>query len=72
MAQLDDVYSDLRLNYETLKGLISLASLSVAKPTHYETLMRVRNTSPEKCSNPVLLRFTLSRPRRLNELTSAA
>ena len=37
MAQLDDVYSDLRLNYETLKGLISLASLSVAKPTLYET-----------------------------------
>jgi hypothetical protein len=27
------VYSDLRLNYETLKGLISLASLSVAKST---------------------------------------
>ena len=37
MAQLDDVYSDLRLNYETPKGLISLASLSVAKPTHSET-----------------------------------
>jgi hypothetical protein len=36
VAQLDDVYSDLRLNYETLKGLISLASLSVAKPTVYE------------------------------------
>ena len=38
MAQLDDVYSDLRLNYETPKGLISLASLSVAKPTLFETL----------------------------------
>jgi len=37
VAQLDDVYSDLRLNYETLKGLISLVSLSVAKPTHFET-----------------------------------
>jgi len=38
VAQLDDVYSDLRLNYETLKGLISVASLSVAKPTLCDTL----------------------------------
>jgi hypothetical protein len=37
VAQLDDVHSVLRLNYETLKGLISLASPSVAKPTHFET-----------------------------------
>jgi len=37
VARLDDVYSDLRLNYETLKWLISLASLSVAKPTICET-----------------------------------
>jgi len=36
VAQLDDVHSVLRLNYETLKGLISLASLCVAKPTHSE------------------------------------
>jgi hypothetical protein len=40
VAQLDYVYSDLRLNYETLKGLISLASLSVAKPTRFETWTR--------------------------------
>jgi hypothetical protein len=33
VAQLDDVQSVLRPNYETLKGLISLASPSVAKPT---------------------------------------
>jgi len=38
VAQLDDVYSDLRLNYETPKGLISLASLSVAKPTLCRTV----------------------------------
>lgn len=38
MAQLDDVHSDLRLNYETLRGLISLDSPNVAKPTGYETL----------------------------------
>jgi hypothetical protein len=38
MAQLDNVHSVLRLNYETLGGLISLASLSVAKPTQFETL----------------------------------
>jgi hypothetical protein len=37
VAQLDYVHSVLRLNYETLKGLISLASLSVAKTTLYET-----------------------------------
>src|ERR1039458_145006 len=37
VAQLDDVHSVLRLNYETLRGLISLASLSVAKPTLCET-----------------------------------
>ncbi len=33
VAQLDNVHSVLRLNYETLRGLISLASRSVAKPT---------------------------------------
>jgi hypothetical protein len=33
VAQLDDVHSVLRLNYETLRGLISLPSPSVAKPT---------------------------------------
>jgi hypothetical protein len=37
VAQLDDVQSVLRLNYETSKGLISLAPPSVAKPTHSET-----------------------------------
>ncbi len=37
VAQLDNVHSVLRLNYETLRGLISLASLSIAKPTLYET-----------------------------------
>jgi hypothetical protein len=42
VAQLDDVYSDLRLNYETLKGLISLASLSVAKPTHFAEKLQGR------------------------------
>ena len=39
MAQLDYVHSVLRLNYETLKGLISLASPSVAKTTLCETLL---------------------------------
>jgi hypothetical protein len=33
VAQLDDVHSVLRLNYETPKDLISLAPPSVAKPT---------------------------------------
>jgi hypothetical protein len=33
LAQLDDVRSILRLSYETLKGLISLASRGVAKLT---------------------------------------
>ena len=33
MAQLDYVHSVLRLNYETLKGLISLPSPSIAKTT---------------------------------------
>ena len=37
VGQLDDVHSVLRLNYETLRGLISLASPSVAKPTDSET-----------------------------------
>jgi hypothetical protein len=37
VAQLDNVHSVLRLNYETLRGLISLASPSVAKPTVYGT-----------------------------------
>jgi hypothetical protein len=37
VAQLDAVHSVLRLNYETLKGLISLALTSVAKPTRFET-----------------------------------
>jgi hypothetical protein len=36
-AQPDDAHSVLRLNYETLKGLISLASPTVAKFTHSET-----------------------------------
>ena len=36
MAQLDYAHSVLRLNYETLKGLISLVSPSVAKPTLFE------------------------------------
>ena len=40
MAQLDDVHSVLRLNYETPKGLISLAPPSVAKPTLCETRRR--------------------------------
>ena len=39
MAQLDNVHSVLRLNYETLRRLISFASPSVAKLTVYETLM---------------------------------
>jgi hypothetical protein len=34
VSQLDDVHSVLRLNSETLRGLISLASPSVAKSTH--------------------------------------
>jgi hypothetical protein len=37
LAQLDDVHSILRLSYETLKGLISLASRGVAKLTDSET-----------------------------------
>jgi hypothetical protein len=37
VAQLDDVHSVSRLKYETLKGLISLASTSVAKPTLLDT-----------------------------------
>jgi len=36
-AQPDNAHSVLRLNYETLKGLISLASPTVAKPNHSET-----------------------------------
>src|SRR5260370_591194 len=36
-AQLDNVHSVLRLNYETLRGWISLASPSVAKLTRFET-----------------------------------
>ena len=43
MAQLDDVHSVLRLNYETPKGLISLAPPSVAKPTPYATVPRRDN-----------------------------
>jgi hypothetical protein len=38
LAQLDDVLSILRLSYETLKGLISLAARGVAKLTLYGTL----------------------------------
>ena len=38
-AQPDDAHSVLRLNYETLKGLISLASPTVAKPTHFDTFI---------------------------------
>jgi len=37
VAQLDNVHSVLRLNYKTLRGLISLASPSVAKLTLSET-----------------------------------
>jgi hypothetical protein len=37
LAQLDDVHSILRLSYESLKGLISLASRGVAKLTLCET-----------------------------------
>ena len=40
LAQLDDVHSILRLSYETLKGLISLASRGVAKLTLCETARR--------------------------------
>ncbi|HZM12151.1 MAG TPA: hypothetical protein VFC15_18220, partial [Candidatus Limnocylindrales bacterium] len=40
LAQLDDVHSILRLSYETLKGLISLASRGVAKLTRFETRLR--------------------------------
>jgi len=46
VAQLDNVHSVLRLNYETLRGLISLASLSVAKPTLLETLDELLGLSP--------------------------
>jgi hypothetical protein len=51
VAQLDYVHSVLRLNYETLKGLISLASPSVAKTTVCETrgacaLMRITSGLP--------------------------
>jgi hypothetical protein len=38
VAQLVNVHSVLRLNYETLRGLISLASPSVAKLTLCETV----------------------------------
>jgi hypothetical protein len=37
LAQLDDVRSILRLSYETLKGLISMASRGAAKLTSFET-----------------------------------
>ena len=40
LAQLDDVHSILRLSYETLKGLASLASRGVAKLTLCETARR--------------------------------
>ena len=40
LAQLDDVHSDLRLNYEIPKGLISLPRRFVAKPTLCETARR--------------------------------
>jgi len=42
LAQLDDVHSILRLSYETLKGLISLASRGVAKLTNFETVEGAR------------------------------
>ena len=44
LAQLDDVHSILRLSYETLKGLISLASQGVAKLTLCETVNLFDNT----------------------------
>jgi hypothetical protein len=47
VAQLVNVHSVLRLNYETLKGLISLASPSVAKLTLYETPGRSRRPGCE-------------------------
>jgi hypothetical protein len=40
VAQLVNVHSVLRLNYETLRGLISLTSPSVAKLTVLETGLR--------------------------------
>ena len=46
VAQLDYVHSVLRLNYETLKGLISLASPSVAKTTLCETEVRASQSEP--------------------------
>ena len=46
MAQLYDVHSVLRLNYETLRGLISSASLRVAKPTGFETPVSRRTSGP--------------------------
>ena len=46
MAQLDYVHSVLKLNYETLKGLISLASPSVAKTTLCETEVRASQSEP--------------------------
>lgn len=55
------------LNYETLRGLISLASPSVAKPTPSETLRRAfRNASnvesQESCIHPMLSHTALARP----------
>ena len=53
VAQLVNVHSILRLNYETLSGLISLASPPVAKLTHYATRSR---TSLGASSRAALMR----------------
>lgn len=50
MSQRDDVHSVLRLNFETPRGLISLASPSVAKPTGCETEAVVSVTL--ECQDP--------------------
>jgi hypothetical protein len=46
VSQLDDVHSALRPNAETLKGLISLDSPSVAKSTGFGTARETMNYPP--------------------------
>jgi hypothetical protein len=52
LAQLDDVHSILRLSYETLKGLISLASRGVAKLTVCETAYPTKDIILVRGHNP--------------------
>ena len=52
VAQLDNVHSVLRLNYESLRGLFSLASPSAAKLTLCETEVRAPQSEPI-CNAPI-------------------